>query len=312
MTRRSSMNTIHRLAAPLAAAVALLLAASGCGAPQGATKATEAPTAYDQALHDSLPAEVRRSGVLRLATDASYAPASSFGPDGRTIVGFEPDLGAAIGRVLGVEVRFHQSKFSELLSDVRHGRTDLVMSAMTDTLQRERSADFVNYFSAGTAIVVQRGNPAGITDLAGLCDQVVAVEAGTIQVDLLARSQKRCGKDPIAVKTYDTNADALVQLRTGRAAAVLNDYPPAAHLASDPKTRSRFQLASTAQYEPGLYGIAVPKGRPQLRDAMKAALDKLMRSGEYADILARWDVADGGIKESAVNAGAVGIAAGGA
>ena len=141
---------------------------------------------------------------------------------------------------------------------------------MTDTPERERKVDFINYFSAGTAIVVQRGNPAGITDLAGLCGKRVAVEKGTVQVDLLARSQKNCDGRAIIVRTYDTNSDALLQLRTGRASAVLNDYPPAAHLASDPKTRSRFQLASTAQYEPGLYGIAVPKDRPQLRDAIRA------------------------------------------
>ena len=40
-------------------------------------------------------------------------------------------------------------------------RIDLAMSAITDTAQRERAVDFVNYFSAGTAIVVRRGNPAG-------------------------------------------------------------------------------------------------------------------------------------------------------
>ena len=136
--------------------------------------------------------------------------------------------------------------------------------------------------------------------------QVDTFEDGTTQVDLLERSQKHCDKRPIVVKTYDTNADALVQLRTGRAAAVLTDYPPAAHLASDPATGARFQLASTLQYEPGLYGIGVGKGRPQLRNALKGALDRLIRSGEYARILERWGVEDGALKASSVNGGAGG------
>jgi polar amino acid transport system substrate-binding protein len=282
------------------------LAAAGCGGEERAAAGTPPLTPYDKALRATLPDDVRTSGVLRVATDASYAPASSFADDGRTIVGFEPDLGAALGRVLGVELRFGQRKFSGLLKDITSGRADLVMSAMTDTRQRQRAVDFINYFSAGTAILVQRGNPLGITDLVRLCGQIVAVEDGTTQVDLLERSQKHCGKQPITVRTYDTNADALVQLRTGRAAAVLTDYPPAAHLASDPATGARFQLVSTTQYEPGLYGIAVAKDRPELRDALKAALDRLIRSGEYARILARWDVDDGALKESSVNAGAIG------
>jgi polar amino acid transport system substrate-binding protein len=292
----------RRLLGLIVAAIALLLL-TGCAESETAAREAGPSTPFDRALHDALPDDVRRSGVLRVATDASYAPASSFAEDGRTIVGFEPDLGAAIGRVLGVRLRFEQATFSELLSDVRHGRTDLVMSAMTDTAARERRADFVNYFSAGTAIVVQRGNPAGITDLAGLCGQRVAVEDGTVQVDLLARSQRRCGDRPIVVRTYDTNADALVRLRTGRAAAVLTDYPPAALLAGDPKTRGRFQLASTTQYEPGLYGIAVARRRPELRDAVREALDRVIRSGEYARIIARWDVQDGAIRETSINAG---------
>ena len=298
------MTAHHRLLPSFAAALALLLVATACGGAPSAAPKKGPSTVYDRALHDSLPADIRTSGVLRVATDASYAPASSFAADGRTIVGFEPDLAAALGRVLGVKVRVANADFAGLPSDVVHHRTDAVLSAMTDTPERERKVDFVNYFSAGTAIVVQRGNPTGITDLAGLCDKTVAVEKGTIQVDLLARSQKNCSGHPIIVKTYNTNADALLRLRTGRASAVLNDYPPAAYLASNPKTRSRFQLVSTTQYEPGFYGIAVHKDRPQLRDAIRGALDQTMRSGEYAQILKRWGVNDGALTESSVNAGA--------
>ena len=279
----------------IALVLPLLLLATGCGAEKRAGASKPPSTPLDRALHDALPADVRERGVLVVATDASYAPASSFAADGRTIVGFEPDLGAALGRVLGIELRFTQRKFSGLLADIADGRADLVMSAMTDTRQRQRGVDFINYFSAGTAILVQRGNPIGITDLARLCGQTVAVEDGTTQVDLLQRSQKHCDKQPIVIKSYDTNADALVQLRTGRAAAVLTDYPPAAQLASDPATGARFQLASTSQYEPGLYGIGVAKSRPELRD-----------SGEYRRILARWDVGDGALKASSVNGGAIG------
>ena len=73
---------------------------------------------------------------------------------------------------------------------------DAVMSAMTDTPERRANADFVNYFRAGSAVVIQRGNPRGIHDLGGLCGETVAVEAGTVHVDLLARSQARLRRTP--------------------------------------------------------------------------------------------------------------------
>jgi polar amino acid transport system substrate-binding protein len=226
---------------------------------------------------------------------------SAYAPDGRTIIGVEPDLGAQIGRVLGVRLQFRNFEFSTLLTDVARGNLDLAISAVTDTPQRARSNDFVNYFKAGTAIVVQRGNPADVTGLNDLCGKVVAVQSGTTQVDLLARNQRKCGGRPIRVKAYPTNSDALVQLRTGRAAAVLNDLPPAAFLVSEPRTRSQYELATGKQYEPGPYGIVVAKNQPRLRDAVQGALQELQRSGVYTDVLAKWHVQAGALQAITIN-----------
>jgi polar amino acid transport system substrate-binding protein len=290
-----------------AACGALLLGACGStstdAAAGGTRGSTVAAAARDQGLADALPADVRASGRLRIVTEASYAPASQFGPDGRTIVGFEPDLGAALGAVLGLQVTFVNTDFDKLGPAVTSGKADLVMSAMTDTAKRERTLDFVNYFSAGSTIVVQRGNPAGVTELGDLCGRVVAVQAGTVQVDLLAHAQVNCD-EPITVRTYTTNDDALVQLRTGRAAAVLNDYPPAAALTTDAVTGSRYQLASTAQYEPGWYGIGVAKNRLELRNAVQGALQSLIQSGHYGRVLDKWHVSEGAVPKATINAGA--------
>jgi polar amino acid transport system substrate-binding protein len=180
------------------------------------------------------------------------------------------------------------------------------MSALTDTPERERDVDFINYFSAGTSIVVKRGNREGITDLMGLCGRTVAVEKDTVQVDLLARSQKQCPPGRrMTVTTSDTNADALLQLRTGQAQAVLADYPPAVALTTDPKSRGEYQLASTTQYEPGLYGIAVAQDDTALRDAIEGALNRVIRSGEYAEILRRWEVHEGAVATASINAARV-------
>jgi len=275
-----------------------LVACGASGEPAGPGR--EAPAVAEE-LNAMLPDEVRGSGVLVVGTDPSYPPASSFGPDGRTIIGFEPDLGAALGSLLGIEVEFRPVAFDTVLDDLAAGRIDVVMSAMTDTPERQQVADFVNYFRAGTSIVVQRGNPHGIHDLAGLCGQVVAVEAGTVQVGLLERSQAHCAGEDIVVVERPTNDDALLELRTGRVAAVLNDYPPAVFVTSDERTQASFQLVSDVQYEPGLYGIAVARDRTALRDALAASLARLVESGTYADILAEWKVTSGAVPAVTVN-----------
>jgi len=285
-------------------AALLLTLLAGCSSDSSAsvvTASVDNSVRFDQALHDKLPLSVRNTKTLRFVTDASYAPMEQFAPDGRTIVGFEPDLADALGRVLGVKVQLVLGNFQTALDRVADGTYDGVLSAMNDTPARQKKADFVDYFAAGTAIVVQRGNPAGVTEIDNLCGKIVAVERGTTQADLLHRTQKGCGDRPIQIDLMKTNADALLQLRTGRAAAVLNDYPAASYLAADGRTGNYFQLASAAQYEPGLFGIPVAKGNIQLRDALQAALSQVIASGVYADLLTRWGVSDGAVTSATVN-----------
>ncbi|WIM96948.1 ABC transporter substrate-binding protein [Actinoplanes oblitus] len=298
------MNVFRRALA--LTGVLAVLAAGGCDATMG-NKGTgldlTAAVTTDEALHAALPPAIRDRGFIRLVTDASYAPMEYFAADGRTIIGFEPDLSAALGGVLGIRLEMVVGDFATALDEVNRGTYDGVFSSMTDSAERQKKADFVDYFSTGTSILVQRGNPAHIRNLTDLCGQRVAVEAGTFQEDMIARRQRRCGPDPILVTSLKTNADALLHLRTGRAVAVLNDFPPASYLVTDPRTNMYYQLASDMQYETGLFGIAVAKSSPGLRDALKGALDRLISTGTYGELLQRWGLASGAVTEATVNAG---------
>ena len=297
-------HTTRRRVRLAAAGIALTLAAGGCGSASAGTDAmATGEVAVDEQIRAMLPDAVRDRGSIQLATDPSYAPMESYAPDGRTIIGFDADLAAALGSITGIRVEMVAADFGSAIDETVKGTYDGVLSSMTDTAEREKLVDFVDYFSAGTAIVVQRGNPRGISDLKDLCGQVVAVEKSTVQADLLRRSQPSCGANKIIIKNFKTNADALLQVRTGRAVAILNDYPPAAHLATDARTRSYYQLASTVQYEPGLMGLAVAKDNTGLRDALRAALDSLIRSGRYTELLQRWGLTNGALATSSINAG---------
>jgi polar amino acid transport system substrate-binding protein len=226
-----------------------------------------------------------------------------FAADGRTIIGFEPDLAAAIGQVLGIRVEMVVGAFSTAVEEVNAGTYDGVLSSMTDTAERRKKVDFVNYFSTGTSILVQRGNPKGITDLEDLCGLAAATEKGTFHEEMLVRLRKECGARKLTIHSVPTNADTMVELRSGRVAAVLQDFPPAAFVTTDQRTSAFFQLASDHQYEPGLFGIAVDRGNEDLRDCLRDALQRLIDSGVYNDLLARWELSASGVKAATINAG---------
>src|SRR5665647_883880 len=136
---RPTKRSLRGAASLVLALSAMLSAACAGSTPAGSTPAGSTPTRQarlDPKLHDLLPQSVKDRGVLRVGTDASYPPIEAYGPDRRTIIGMDPDLGVEIGRILGVRLQFGATNFDELLADVARGDLDLAMSAMTDTPER--------------------------------------------------------------------------------------------------------------------------------------------------------------------------------
>ncbi len=298
------MNTVPSRRIGLRVALGLTLAAlAGCQAAEQDAAPAAVQTPFSQALHDRLPEAVQASDELTVLTSAGYPPVMFYGPDGRTLQGSEADLAAGLGRVLGVSITFVPAEFPTILDRLARGEADLGMSGITDTAERQAKVDFVNYFEAGTAILVQRGNEPGISDLGGLCGRQVSVGEGTTQELMASELQASCGEDPIIVTQSITAADAMLELRAGNVEATLLDYPPAASMASDPKTRSSFELATAEQYETAPFGIAVSKTEPDLAPVLQEALSQMQASGEYEEVLRRWNLEAGQLSTIGLNTG---------
>jgi polar amino acid transport system substrate-binding protein len=124
----------------------------------------------------------------------------------------------------------------------------------------------------------------------------VAVESGTIQEQQVKAANedfKAAGKPEINVSTFDQNPLAVEQVKIGRADANLADSPVAANDArlSDGKLET---VGLTIPPEP--YGIGVRKDSPELKTALEDALQKVMASGKYDEILKTWDLEGGALQ----------------
>lgn len=281
---------------PLAAVV--LLAATACGGGSDTSTVTQGKAP----LASLLPQAVRDKGTLVVGSDVSYAPVEFKDADGTTVVGIDPDLAAALGKQLGVTLKFENATFDGLIASLTSKRIDLIMSAMSDNKKRQATIDFVDYFNAGTSILVGKGNPKGIKSLDDFCGQTIALQRGTTQEDVAKAQATKCktaGK-PMKVLAFDTDPEALLQVKQGRAVADMNDFPVAAYNAK--KSGGDYEVVGE-QIEAGPYGIGVRKSDTALRDALQKAMQALITSGEYKTILTKWDVVQGGVTTATVNAG---------
>ncbi|MFB7662952.1 ABC transporter substrate-binding protein [Kitasatospora sp. NPDC056138] len=292
-----------RAGVALAAGTLLLTACSSGSAPKN-------PDSED--LHGKLPAAVRSAGVLKIGSDLNYAPVEFKGQNGEA-TGLDPDIAEAIGKELGLKVEFVDTSFDKLFSALQAKDIDVAMSALSDNRQRrdgtddsgkqvDTGVDFVDYFIAGSSILVQKDNPKNIKSLDDLCGHTVALQRGTTQAEIADRQTGSCTKlkKPLTVHLLDTDEQALAELASGKATADLNDFPVAAHVATT--NPDKYQVSS-AQLQPGPYGIALRKSDTDLRDLVAKALDRVIRSGAYDKILAKWNVSAGAAQNAVINGG---------
>ncbi|MFJ3926877.1 ABC transporter substrate-binding protein [Streptomyces sp. NPDC090022] len=314
-TTRRTTAARSRIAAVGAIAVAGALVLTGCGDQTDKGSSTPSGAANNSApLFSKLPKKIQDAGVIKVGTDATYAPMEF--TEGGKIVGVDPDIAAALEKQLGVTFKFESGTFDTLISSMQTGRSDMVMSSLTDTKARQdglddkgaktgAGVDFVDYYASSTAILVKKGNPEGIKTLDDLCGKKVAVQRGTTYETSAKTQAEKCkadGKGELTIESFPTDAEAQTRVKAGGAVADLNDAPVAAHIAKTAGGGNDFEAVVT-QSEPGLFGIAVDKKSTDLRDALKAAMDAIIKDGTYKAALDKWGAGSGAVTEAKINAG---------
>jgi polar amino acid transport system substrate-binding protein len=293
-----------RLLAALVAVALVALVASGCGSSKkkssNTTAATTPAAGANSSVASEVPAKFKSKGTLTVAADATYAPNEFIGSNGKTVEGMDADLAKALASTMGLKANVVNATFDSIIPGLAAGKYDLGMSSFTDTKEREKTVDFVTYFSAGTSFYEKAQGGPPVTGLSSLCGLTVAVEKGTTQQSDSTAQSKKCtssGKKPVRVLTFPDQNGANLALSSGRAQVGMADSPVADYQVK--KTGGQFKLVGTP-YGTAPYGIAIPKGsgldKPIL-DALKA----LMSNGTYKTILNKWGIASGAISNPTIN-----------
>jgi polar amino acid transport system substrate-binding protein len=203
---------------------------------------------------------------------------------------------------MGVKIVLRNATFDSILPGIASGRFDMVISSVTDTKERQKTVDFVDYFKAGTSFYTRAQGGARITGLGGLCGDKVAAEKATTQQSDLQKAAARCaaeGKPRLTPEIFPDQNGVNLALASGRADAAMADSPVASYQVK--KSGGRFKLVGPT-YGTAPYGIGVKKGSGLVKP-LRAAMQKLIDDGTYAKILARWGNQRGAIAHVTVNGG---------
>ncbi len=297
------MNSARsRLVALSAAALFVFGAcsASATPAPSSGPKASQVATVPDDQL--------LFKGKLVVCSDMPYPPQEFFDAQGNP-VGADIDMAKAIAARLGLTADIQNSVFDTIIAAVTGGKCDVIMSAMTITPDRQKQLDMIPYFMAGQAFLVTKGNPKAFKTLDDLCGKNIGAESGTTEAAYVKGTDAYAGKGLIkactdkgkaapTLKEYSKDSETVGALQASQIDIYFGDVPVVANYATE--KAAQFEFAPIPALEGQVQGIALPKDKTGLRDAIVKALVASINDGSYLAILKQYKIDAGAIKATDV------------
>jgi len=228
-------------------------------------------------------AQVRASGLLRVATDATYPPFESY-TDG-AYSGYDIDLAKLIGARLGVAVAFSNIPSDSLYQALGEGKVDAIVSALPFIYERSNDLIYSRaYFNAAPLLVVPAASTA--RSLSDIAAGKLGAQLGSDSDEAARRWQRDHPTGGLQLATFDTPTAALDALAAGQVAAAL----------ADPLEFTAWQVAhpaykAVANLGEAGYVVAVGKQSRQLARLVDETIANAQADGTLARLAARWFVA---------------------
>jgi polar amino acid transport system substrate-binding protein len=162
----------------------------------------------------------------------------------------------------------------------------------------------VTNHSSSDALMVPVGckitSAAAETDL---CGHTLAASLGSAEAALAVKLAGKCksaGKDPITVKTFDSQANVNLALRGGRVDAAVSSASQVAYVMSQAKNQFKLvELPWAPKYKTG-FVLARNSDTEQFAKAVQAATDHLIENGQLQKILDKFNAGQGLIEKAEI------------
>lgn len=252
------------------------------------------------------PALAKEWTAVRVATEGAFPPFNATAPDG-TLIGFEPDLCAEIAKRQKLTITLIAQAWDGIIPGLNDGKYDAIADGMSITPKREEVIAFSQPYTAsasgftvakdgplanmpGTGERIALDDEAAAKDAAAalaksMAGKTVAVQVATIQLDFLNRYMK----DAVTIRTYAAGPDTYLDLKNGRADAVLSSVTNAAPFIK----RSRGDLVLSGYgFTGGVLGrgsaFGLRKTDPELKALLDAGLASMIADGSLRALSMKW------------------------
>lgn len=271
---RGGMRRRRRTVLGAAVAVAIMLV-SACSSSGSGGSGDDGPTQTGTQAEQGF--DLAKSGEFSFALSGQLKP-FSFYQDGK-LTGFDYDIGMALAKQLGLKGKAVTGPFNSLLAGLQAGRFDAIVGSMTNTPERRKQADFTtNYYESGAYLWVKKDS--SVTSVKDLKSATLGVVLGST-FEAWAKTQPNVK----SVKTYQSDVDAIVDVKSGRIDGAIADQLVGANAVKEanlPVKRVGPSLLDNSA------AVPVRKNHTKLLDALNKAIATIKSDGTYRQISMKW------------------------
>lgn len=229
---------------------------------------------------------------VTMATSADYPPYENIVQDAKsgknTVAGVDIEIAKAIARALGKNLRVINKGFDFLIEDVRSGKVDFIIAAMTPTPSRELIVDFSkSYYTEATVeqvVLIKNTNVGTYQSIEDLNQATVRVGAqtGSIQAEFAELFT------PLATKKIVQDLNQLMSdLNNGQIDALFTEGPVAdTHINNGYPDFVKLHLDTLDGYDGN--AVAVQKGNTELLTVINQVIDDLNQQGLIVSWLSQY------------------------
>lgn len=183
----------------------------------------------------------------------------------------------------GFDVQIISMTLDGLVPALVSGNIDAAVSALTITPERAEKVDFTKpYLNAGLTVMTTKENAPKIKSVKDLENKLLCAEIGSSGALVMKRIPGT------TVCTFNSAADAFLELNKGGCFAMLNDGPVNKYFLTQKASKSMNLTALDFVVSDDFYGMAVQKGNKKLLKELDDALDEMRADGTFQKIYDKW------------------------
>ncbi|WP_432452938.1 MULTISPECIES: transporter substrate-binding domain-containing protein [unclassified Agarivorans] len=223
--------------------------------------------------------DIQKQGYITVGTTGDYKPFSFY--DGATFKGYDIDVAKHLAHEMGVEVKFVQTTWKNLLLGLDENQYDIAMGGITRRISRQMAAEqSQGYMTFGKCFLVAQGRGS-------LFDTLEEVNRPEVKVGInIGGTNEKFAEKYLSKATlvrFDNNLDVPKALEAGKIDVMVTETPEALYYQVINK-----KLEAVREDNPftkSQFGYLIPDGEQRLLNTVNFIMDEMKLKGIDQDLM---------------------------